>query len=347
MAFVVADRIQETGTVSVGTGTVSLAGATNGYKSFVTGIGSTNTTYYCILDPTAYNWEVGIGTVTSGSPNTLSRTTVLSNSLNTTALISFSTTNTLTVFCTYPSEKSVNLDSINTATVPQLATSSTTNTTPTLSFNGANSNFAGGATVSGSYFQNLLQNKSGTAGASTNYVLSNDLGTDSTYYGEFGMNSSIYSSTTPIDFFSINNGVYFSGHDGDITVGSGNGYKYYMAWGTTGQSAHVINASGALGFSTNLGTTPALSGTTGFGTSGQLMQSNGSAAAPSYTSNPTVTGVITGAEVIASNGLIINSATVSASYSIPSGNNAMSVGPITVNSGVVVTVSSGQRWVVL
>jgi len=104
------------------------------------------------------------------------------------------------------------------------------------------------------------------------------------------MNSSTFSSSTPSDFFSINNGVYFSGHDGDITVGSGNGYKTYLAWGTTGQSAHVINASGAIGLSTNLGTTPALSGTTGYGTSGQVLTSGGSAAAPTWT---TVTSGIT------------------------------------------------------
>jgi hypothetical protein len=51
--------------------------------------------------------------------------------------------------------------------------------------------------------------------------------------------------------------------------------------------------------------------------------------------------------VSASNGLHVNSATVSASYSIPSGSNAMSVGPMTVASGQSVTVASGQRWVVL
>ena len=49
----------------------------------------------------------------------------------------------------------------------------------------------------------------------------------------------------------------------------------------------------------------------------------------------------------ASNGLVLNSATVSASYSIASGSNAMSVGPITVASGQSVTVPSGGRWVVL
>jgi len=164
-----------------------------------------------------------------------------------------------------------------------LSTSSTTSTTPVLSFNASNSAYAAGATVASSYLQFLMQNKSGTAGASTNYVLSNDLGTDSTYYGEFGMNSSVFSASTPADFFSINNGVYFSGHDGDITLGSGNGYKTYLSWGTAGQSAHVINASGAIGLSTNLGTTPALSGTTGYGTSGQVLTSAGSAAAPTWT----------------------------------------------------------------
>jgi hypothetical protein len=61
----------------------------------------------------------------------------------------------------------------------------------------------------------------------------------------------------------------------------------------------------------------------------------------------TVTGVLTGAEVIASNGLHINSLTVSTSYSVPSGSSAMSVGPITVSSGVAVTIPTGSRWVVL
>jgi hypothetical protein len=51
--------------------------------------------------------------------------------------------------------------------------------------------------------------------------------------------------------------------------------------------------------------------------------------------------------VSASNGLVVNSNTVSASYSIPSGSSASSVGPMTVASGQSVTVPSGSRWVVL
>jgi hypothetical protein len=158
----------------------------------------------------------------------------------------------------------------------------TTNTTPVLSFNATNAIAAFGTTTASSYNQLLIQNKSNTANASANYVISNDVGTDTTYYGEFGMNSSVFSASTPADFYSINNGIYYSGHDGDVSVGSGNGFKTYLTYGTAGQSSHVINATGALGFTTNLGTTPALSGTTGYGTSGQYLVSAGSAAPPAW-----------------------------------------------------------------
>ena len=170
----------------------------------------------------------------------------------------------------------------NVLTTPVLLTTSTTSTTPNLTFNASNSGFSSGASVSGSYLQTVIQNKSGTAGASTNYVLSNDLGTDSTYYGEFGMNSSVFSASTPADFFSINNGIYFSGHDGDITVGSGNGKNLYFAWGSSGQYAHVINVSGAIGLNTNLAAGTG-SGTTNYGTTGQVITSQGSSATPTWT----------------------------------------------------------------
>jgi hypothetical protein len=32
---------------------------------------------------------------------------------------------------------------------------------------------------------------------------------------------------------------------------------------------------------------------------------------------------------------------------VPTGSNAISVGPISVNTGITVTISSGSRWVVL
>ena len=65
-----------------------------------------------------------------------------------------------------------------------------------------------------------------------------------------------------------------------------------------------------------------------------------------YTFKPS-TGELIAPEVISSNGFMINGTTVSTSYTIASGNNAFSVGPVTTNSGVSVTVASGQRWVII
>ena len=59
------------------------------------------------------------------------------------------------------------------------------------------------------------------------------------------------------------------------------------------------------------------------------------------------TGELQASEMVASNGIFVNNTTVSASYTVASGNNAFSVGPVTVASGQSVTISGGQRWVVL
>jgi hypothetical protein len=45
--------------------------------------------------------------------------------------------------------------------------------------------------------------------------------------------------------------------------------------------------------------------------------------------------------------LVVNATTVTENYTIATGTNAQSVGPITVASGKSVTVSSGQRWLVV
>lgn len=49
----------------------------------------------------------------------------------------------------------------------------------------------------------------------------------------------------------------------------------------------------------------------------------------------------------ASNGIVVNSATVTSDYTIAAGDNGMSAGPVTVNSGVTVTVSTGSVWTVI
>jgi hypothetical protein len=61
----------------------------------------------------------------------------------------------------------------------------------------------------------------------------------------------------------------------------------------------------------------------------------------------TAPNTITGTVVRASNGIIVNSKSISASYTIAATDNAVSAGPVTIASGQSVTVSSGSRWVVL
>ncbi len=104
MALVIADRVRESSTTT-GTGSISLGGAVTGYQTFLSAIGSGNTTYYLISNTTNSEWEYGIGTVSSG---TLSRSTVISSS-NLGAVVNF-TAGAKDVLCSIPVEKAVYLD---------------------------------------------------------------------------------------------------------------------------------------------------------------------------------------------------------------------------------------------
>ena len=102
MAFALNDRVKETSTTT-GTGTFDLAGAEIGFESFVSGIGNGNITYYAISNDGTAEFEVGFGTVTDATPDTLSRDTIISSS-NSDALVDFSA-GTKTVFCTLPASR--------------------------------------------------------------------------------------------------------------------------------------------------------------------------------------------------------------------------------------------------
>ena len=107
MALVINDRVKETSTTT-GTGTLNLAGAQTGFDTFVAEVGNSNTTYYAIYNQGTSEWEVGIGTVTDATPDTLSRDTVISSS-NSDSAVTFSA-GTKDVFCTLPASKAVYLD---------------------------------------------------------------------------------------------------------------------------------------------------------------------------------------------------------------------------------------------
>ena len=82
--------------------------------------------------------------------------------------------------------------------------------------------------------------------------------------------------------------------------------------------------------------------------------SNATTGAPTtiYTSNAKYlykpsTGELQASALVATNGITVNNTTVSQNYTIASGQNGFSVGPMNIASGITVTISPGQRWVVL
>ena len=125
-------------------------------------------------------------------------------------------------------------------------------------------------------------------------------------------------------------------------TGSVNGYLTSTDWTT-------FNSKGS-GTVTSVGGTGTVSGISLSGTvtsSGNLtLGGTLDLSSPPAIGN-TAPNTVAGTVIQATNGIVVNSNTVSASYTIPSGSSAMSAGPMTVASGQTVTVSSGSRWVVL
>lgn len=104
----VADRVQETSTTT-GTGTLTLAGASTGFRTFTAAFGNGASVYYVIAGGSEY--EIGIGTTGAG---TLSRVTVLQSS-NAGALVPLSA-GLKDVFCAYVAERTVTTSDASTLT---------------------------------------------------------------------------------------------------------------------------------------------------------------------------------------------------------------------------------------
>ena len=116
------------------------------------------------------------------------------------------------------------------------------------------------ATSGTGYVQAILQNTNSGATASTDFVISNDLGTNIAYYGNFGMNSSGFTGTGS---FYLPNAVYLSATSGDLVIGTttSNAIRFVVNDGAT--DAMSISTAGAVTLSTALGQS---SGGTGFST---------------------------------------------------------------------------------
>lgn len=240
MALVLKDRVKEA-TATTGTGAITVTGAYDGYRTFASCVPTGSVVYYCIHNTATgfeSEWEVGYGTYTL-SGTTLSRTHVYASS-NAGALVNFSA-GTKEVFITQPADQAVyqetngNLRLIS--GVIEVSLDGTLGTTL------ANATYQAFGTTNG-YMQNNMQNLSNGSGASSDFVATNNQGTDSTFYVDMGINSSTYTSASyPI--YTPNSGYLYTVGNGtgtasDLFVGSGDGDVCIHAGGYAATHVAVV-----------------------------------------------------------------------------------------------------------
>lgn len=110
--------------------------------------------------------------------------------------------------------------------------------------------FGSYATTINSYAQSILQNKSNGSGASVDYIVSNDLGTATTYYGDFGMNSSTYTGIGP---FQLPNAVYLFSTNSDLVIGTKTAHELRLVTNDNAADSMTISPTGAVAFNGNFG----------------------------------------------------------------------------------------------
>ena len=129
-----------------------------------------------------------------------------------------------------------------------------------------------------------------------------------------------------------------TGYQSFSAIGNGN-TTYYTIAGQTGSEWEV-----GIGTYTSSGTTLSRTTVISSSNSGSLVSFSAGTKdvfvtyPASFTSNAIGGGV---------GAVILNADTVTANGTISTGQNGLSVGPVTVASGIAVTISSGQRWLVL
>lgn len=131
--------------------------------------------------------------------------------------------------------------------------------------------FESSTTSVNSYSQKVLQNTNNGSSASVDYIVSNDLGTATTYYGDFGMNSSTYSGVGP---FQLPNAVYLYSTDSDIVIGTKTAHSLRLVTNDNSADSMTISPVGAVAFNGD------------FGVGGQVLYSNGTASAPTWGATP-------------------------------------------------------------
>ena len=134
---------------------------------------------------------------------------------------------------------------------------------------------------------------------------------------------------------------------GTVTLaGAVSGYQSFSAIGNTNSTYYTIAGQGTTEWEVGIGTYTS-SGTTLSRDTVLASSNSGSLVNFSAGTKDVFCDYPAGRAVIGGEGYVENAYTINNSSSVTTGSNALSVGPLTVASGVSVTVPSGSRWVVI
>lgn len=134
---------------------------------------------------------------------------------------------------------------------------------------------------------------------------------------------------------------------GTVTLaGAVTGFQTFAAIGNGNITYYTIAGQGTSEWEVGIGTYTA-SGTTLSRDTVLASSNSGSLVNFSAGTKDVFCDYPAGRAVIGGMGYIENAATITTSSTINTGNNAISGGPVTVNSGVTVTVPSGSTWTVV
>jgi len=138
---------------------------------------------------------------------------------------------------------------------------------------------------------------------------------------------------------------------GTITLaGASSGFQAFSAIGDGNQTFYTITQASSGDWEVGIGTYT-LSGTTL--SRDTILDSSNSGSAVNFGAGDKDVFVSYPAGRVATNGgggvgaVMVNATTVTENYTIDTGTNAVSVGPISLASGKSITIASGQRWVIL
>ena len=104
------------------------------------------------------------------------------------------------------------------------------------------------------YNQVVAQNTSNGNAASSDFVVANNLGTATTFYGDFGINSSTFAGSGS---FALPSATYLYSSNGDLALGTNTANAIHFVVNNGGSDAFAINASGNATFNGNI-TAPGL-----------------------------------------------------------------------------------------